>query len=298
MLIVDQPRGTRGLVTFCKGLTARSESLTMRPRQPGPAAWLRYGAVMGARTRYSSGTFCWADLATPAIESAKDFYGGLLGWEFEQMESGDAPDYVVARRDGALVAALHEATDQPPHWNNYVTVEDPDLVARRAQELGGSVFAGPFDVLPAGRMAAISDPQGAMVIAWKPAGLVGAEMVNEPGAMTWNDLLTSDVEAAREFYAPLFGWKVDPVPESGGRYWVIQGSDGSNGGMMPLPKDGIPPFWQPYFAVESLDAAQAKVSELGGQVLTEPIAVPSGAFVAVLDPRGAAFSLLAGELDP
>jgi len=247
---------------------------------------------------YSSGTFCWADLATPDVESAKAFYGGLLAWEFDHLASGDSPDYILARRDGARVAALHEATDQPPHWNNYVTVDDPDLVGRRAQELGGRVFAGPFEVLSAGRMAAILDPQGAMVIAWKPAGLVGAEVVNEPGAMTWNDLLTSDVEAARKFYAALFGWKVDPVPESGGRYWVITGPEGSNGGMMPLPTAGSPPFWQPYFAVESLKAAQAKVRELGGRVLTEPVTVPSGAFVAVLDPHGAGFSLLEGNLDP
>jgi predicted enzyme related to lactoylglutathione lyase len=253
---------------------------------------------VGARTGYSSGTFCWADLATTDVESAKAFYSGLLSWEFEHTESGGAPDYIVAFRDGARVAALHEATDQPPHWNNYVTVEDADLVARRAQELGGSVFAGPFDVLSAGRMAAISDPQGAMVIAWKPAGLVGAEVVNQPGAMTWNDLLTSDVEAAREFYSALFGWKVDPVPQSDGGYWVIKGPDGSNGGMMPLPAEGIPSFWQPYFAVESLEAAQATVRELGGRVVTEPMAVPSGAFVAVLDPQCGAFSLLAGDLDP
>ena len=89
-----------------------------------------------------------------------------------------------------------------------------------------------------------------------------------------------------------------PSLRAAGRYSVIKGPDGSNGGMMPLPAEGIPPFWQPYFAVESLEAAQAKVRELGGRVLTEPMSVPSGAFVAVLDPQGAAFSLLAGELDP
>lgn len=253
---------------------------------------------MGRRTSYSPGTFCWADLATPDVDGAKAFYGGLLDWTFEHMDSGDAPDYVVARRGGARVAALHEATDQPPHWNNYVTAEDVDVVARRAQALGGSLFAGPFDVPSAGRMAAICDPQGGMVIAWKPAGLVGAESVNEPGAMAWNDLLTSDVEAARDFYAALFGWEVEPIPDSGGRYWVIKGPEGSNGGMMPLPTEGIPPFWQPYFAIESLEAAEAKVRELGGRILMEPVPVPSGAFVAVLDPQGAAFSLLAGELDP
>jgi uncharacterized protein len=115
---------------------------------------------VGARRHYSPGTFCWADLATPDVENAKAFYGGLLEWEFELMESGDAPDLVVARREGARVAALHEATNQPPHWNNYVTVEDVDVAARRAEELGGSVVAGPLDVLPAGRMAAISGSPG------------------------------------------------------------------------------------------------------------------------------------------
>src|SRR5947209_2170886 len=195
------------------------------PRSPRwasrPPANLVYGANVGARTSYSPGTFCWADLATPDVGSAEAFYGRLLGWEFQHTVSGDAPDYVLARRDGARVAALHDATDQPPHWNNYVSVEDADLVARRAQELGGGVLAGPLDVPSAGRMAAILDPQGAMVVAWKPGGLVGAEVVNEPGAMTWNDLLTSDVEAAREFYTALVGWEDDAVPETEGRYSVI-----------------------------------------------------------------------------
>jgi predicted enzyme related to lactoylglutathione lyase len=253
---------------------------------------------VGARTSYSPGTFCWADLATPDVETSMTFYGGVLDWEFERTEPGEQPAYLIARRAGARVAALHEATDQPPHWNNYVAVDDVDVVARRAQELGGTIFAGPFDVLAAGRMAAIADPQGAMVIAWQAAGMRGAEIVNEPGAMAWNDLLTRDVEAARDFYVALFGWEVDPIPESGGRYWVVKDADGSNGGMMPLPAEGIPPFWQPYFAVESLDAAQANVRELGGRVVTEPMNVPSGAFVAVLDPHGAAFSLLTGGLDP
>jgi predicted enzyme related to lactoylglutathione lyase len=250
---------------------------------------------VGKRASYSAGTFCWADLATPELERSQAFYGGLLDWEFEPAEPGR---YVLARRGGALVAALHAASDQPPHWNNYIAVEDVDEIAGRARELGGGVFAGPFDVGSAGRMAAITDPQGAMVIAWQPAGLMGAEVVNEPGALTWNDLMTSDVESVRDFYSTLFGWTVEPVAGSGGRYWSITGPDGSNGGLMPRPADGIPPFWQPYFAVESLESAQATVRELGGRVMTEPISVPSGAFVAVLDPHGAAFSLLAGELDP
>jgi hypothetical protein len=198
----------------------------------------------------------------------------------------------------AQVAALHEATDQPPHWNNYVTVADADAIAARTEELGGTVFAGPFDVLEAGRMTAIVDPTGAFVVAWQPARHFGAALVNELGAMTWNDLQTDDVAAARAFYSGLFGWTVEEVPESGGRYWTIQGREGDNGGMMPLPMEGIPPHWQPYFAVESLDDAQTRVRELGGTPLTEPIPVPGGGFIAVRDPQGAVFSLFAGHLDP
>jgi hypothetical protein len=47
---------------------------------------------MGARSSYSPGTFCWADLATPDPAGAKAFYGGLFGWRFHDLSAGDAPD--------------------------------------------------------------------------------------------------------------------------------------------------------------------------------------------------------------
>lgn len=254
--------------------------------------------AVGTRTGYSSGTFCWADRATPDVEAGKAFYGGLFGWDFEHLSSPDAPDYVVCVREGARVAALHEASDQPPHWNNYVTAEDPDATAARAAELGGGVLAGPFDVLDSGRMAAITDPQGAMLVAWKPARHFGAEVVNEIGAMTWNDLITSDVDGAQAFYSALFGWTFEDVTDGQGRYFSITGPDGDNGGMMPRATEQMPPFWQPYFAVASLEDAAERIRALGGTPVADPMPVPGGGFIPVLDPHGAGFSLFSGHLDP
>src|SRR4051812_3794329 len=122
---------------------------------------------MGERTSHPPGTVSWADLSTRDAGAAKQFYGDLFGWEFEDLPAGDGI-YSMARRGGLEAAAVSEMPDQPPHWNVYITVEDADAAAARAAELGANVLAGPFDVMDAGRMAVIQDPTGAIVSAWEP----------------------------------------------------------------------------------------------------------------------------------
>jgi predicted enzyme related to lactoylglutathione lyase len=255
-------------------------------------------ARMGERTSYTAGTFCWVELSTSDPDAAKAFYTRILGWEFEDVPIGDGMVYSMARLEGKDVAALQPLRGEgvPPNWLNYVAVDDVDGVAARAAELGATLVAPPFDVMDSGRMALVADPQGGMLGLWQAGRHLGAALVNAPGALTWNDLLTSDVEAARELYGPLFGWEFDDV--AGGRYVTIRTAQGSNGGLMPTPMEGMPTLWQPYFAVTHLEETLGRVQELGGRLLTEPMAVPSGRFVAVTDPQGAMFSLIEGELDP
>src|SRR5919199_1095135 len=112
---------------------------------------------MGERTSYEPGTFSWAELATSDAGAAKEFYSRVFGWDYEDNPIGDGQVYSMAERDGRHVAALF-GSDQPPHWNCYVTVESVDDTAARAKELDGKVMAEPFDVLDAGRMAVIADP--------------------------------------------------------------------------------------------------------------------------------------------
>jgi predicted enzyme related to lactoylglutathione lyase len=169
---------------------------------------------MGKRMSYEPGTFSYAELATTDIADAKRFYGGLFGWGYEDVPVHEGEPYTVARIEGDSVAGLTPQAPQQreagirPHWFNYVTVASADDTAARTKELGGTVHAGPFDVMDIGRMAVIADPTGAMFGAWEPRSGIGAERVNEPGCLTWNDLATNDVDAATEFYSGLFGWSV------------------------------------------------------------------------------------------
>ena len=119
----------------------------------------------------------------------------MFGWEYRDNPVGDGQVYSTALRDGKDVAALY-ASEQPPHWNCYVTVESADATAARASELGATVAAEAFDIFDVGRMAVIVDPVGAALCLWEPKSHIGATLVNASGAMTWNDLITPDPDAS------------------------------------------------------------------------------------------------------
>jgi predicted enzyme related to lactoylglutathione lyase len=252
-------------------------------------------AGMSERTSYTAGTFSWAELATSDAAAAKGFYAGLFGWDYDERPIPGGGAYVMALRDGHHVAALFQTDQQqPPHWNNYVTVDSADAAATRAQELGATVVAPPFDVMDAGRMAVVQDPTGGVLSVWEAREHAGARLVNAPGAMTWNDLTTPDVDAAARFYAGWLGWRIEEIPGAEG-YRVIFNGERSNGGMRPDPS--MPPFWMPYFGIEDVEDGMDRVRELGGTVHAGPVPVPQGRFAAVADPQGAAFAIWAGTYD-
>jgi uncharacterized protein len=247
---------------------------------------------MGERTSYPPGTFSWAELATGDAEAAKAFYTRLFGWDYEDNPAGDGQIYSMARRDGHYVAALYSA-DQPPHWNCYVTVASADETADKAAANGGSIMAEPFDVMEVGRMAVITDPGGAALSVWEPRAHIGAGLVNTPGSMAWNDLVTPDPEAAVDFYGKLFGWTFEEIPDAGG-YRVIRNGDRTNGGIMPIQG---PSNWLPYFGHEDVDRLAAEIDGLGGRLYSGPVRVPSGSFAVLGDPQGAVFAALTGQYD-
>jgi predicted enzyme related to lactoylglutathione lyase len=254
---------------------------------------------MGERTSHPAGAFSWIDLQTDNLDGAKHFYGELFGWDYNDIPIGDGAVYAMAQLQGHSVAGLGERQDEsiPPHWNCYVTVADADASAARARELGANLLAEPFDVFEAGRMAAFADPQGAVLSVWQAKDSIGAGLVNVPGALTWNDLLTPDVQASAEFYRGLFGWDITEIEGSGGQYWSIANDGRLNGGIMPLPEGGHP-AWNLYIASEDLDATQAKAAELGAETVMGPIDVPNGTrFVILRDPSNAVFSVAAGPMD-
>ena len=254
---------------------------------------------MSERTSYPPGTFSWAELPTSDADGAKSFYTTLFGWDYDDMPIGEVQVYSMARRDGKQVAALF-SSDEPPHWNCYVTVASVDEVTPRTTELGGKVLAEPFDVMDAGRMSVIADPTGAALCLWEPRTSIGAALVNAPGALTWNDLVTPDPDGAADFYGALFGWTTEEIPGAGG-YRVIRNGGRSNGGIMPIDLQGAnaetPPSWMPYFGHEDVERLVQEVGGLGGQVFNGPVSVPAGTFAVLGDPQGAVFAALTGQYD-
>jgi predicted enzyme related to lactoylglutathione lyase len=259
---------------------------------------------MGERTRYEPGTFCWVGLATSDSAGAQAFYTSLFGWQAEDPPAGAAGTFTLLRRGGRDVAILYRQTPEaraagaPPHWTSYISVDDATASAARANELGGAaVFRAPFDVLDAGRVAAIRDPTGAMVSLWQPRSQIGATLVNDVGALCWNELATTDVQRAKSFFGELLGWEYET--DEGG-YTTIMNAGSRNGGMREQtePERGIPASWLPYFTVESAADAARRAEQAGGRGLVPTIEVSIGRFVVLADPQGAAFAVFEGETDP
>ncbi|HEX6391022.1 MAG TPA: VOC family protein [Solirubrobacteraceae bacterium] len=251
---------------------------------------------MGARTSHPPGTFSWVELGTSDSDGAKAFYGALLGWEYEDLPIPDSPPYTMAKVGGKRVGALYQAQQGPPNWLSYVTVADVDATAARAGELGATLISEPFDVMDAGRMAVVQDPTGAVFALWQAGQSIGAELVNDPGSLTMNQLNTGDTDAAARFYEALFGWRFARIPESPEPFWSINNGDRLNGAMMPAP-EGVPAHWLAYFTTADLDGAVTQIGAGGGTVVIGPVPIPAGRFAVATDPQGAAFALFEGDVD-
>jgi predicted enzyme related to lactoylglutathione lyase len=254
---------------------------------------------MGERTSYAPGTFSWTDLSTSDAEGAQRFYTGLFPWEPEDLPLPEGGVYTMLLLDGKRACAISAAREgQMTAWLSYVTVDDVDAAARRVGELGGTPLAEPFDVMEAGRMAVVQDPTGAVFALWQPRQSIGAEIVNGPGALSLNQLNTSDPGRAQEFYSELFGWRVEQVAGGDQPYWGIYNGDNLNGGMMQLPPGNpAPPHWLVYFGTDDIDAAAEYIGQSGGTVMVPKMEVPGGHFIVAQDPQGAVFGLFTGRFD-
>lgn len=256
-------------------------------------------------TSYPDGLFNWVDLSTPDTEGAKAFYSALLGWKCDDVadDTGHVI-YTMLRIDGKNVAGLGamspEMQGMPAFWTSYVKHSDADAIAARITEAGGTVMMPPMDVMEEGRMLIAQDPTGAMFGVWQPRQHIGAQLVNMPNALIWNELQTRDAVAAEAFYVHVFGWTT--ARDSSG--YVLFAQDGrTQAGMMQMDDSWgpVPPNWSVYFMVENVEDKVAQARELGGNVLVPPTqAGDMGRFAVLQDPQGGVFTVMqfSGPADP
>lgn len=247
-------------------------------------------------TPWEQGTPNWADLSTHDLAATTTFYSAVMGWEMQD-KGPDFGHYTICTKNDLAAAGIGPAMSdsQPSVWTTYLAAEDVDKTLAAITSSGGTVLAPPMEVGDQGRMAIAADPTGAVFGLWQAKAMVGAQIVNEAGGICWNDHNSNDPEAARRFYAAVFGFTYTAM-EGGQDYSTIDGTGpgGTVGGIGQLDpsSSGIPAHWAVYFAVDDADAACAAATTHGGRVLEPATDTPFGRMATLCGPEGETFKIM------
>ena len=248
-------------------------------------------------TPWPDGTPCWADLGAPDIAKSRQFYSDVFSWTV-QPGGPETGGYSVAELNGRGVAGIGPKMgppEAPTMWMTYLATSDADATAAKIKGAGGQLVMEPMDIMDVGRMAVAEDPAGGVFGAWQARAFPGAQIVNEAGAMCWNEQLSRDFEGSKAFYAAVFGYEYGDMSSDGFRYatFKVDGRDvGGIGDLHAGVPAGTPAGWRVYFGAADTDASVARVQANGGSVTREPIDHPYGRMATVADDQGALFSLL------
>lgn len=259
--------------------------------------------------------FIWYELMTTDPDAAAAFYGAVVGWTVTA--HGDAQpgggDYrMIVRSDGGNAGGLFGLSPEMcehgarPCWIGYLYTPDVDATVAAIVAEGGAVKMPATD-LPVGRIALVTDPQGVSFYVMTPVPPAGQPDAKSdvydrwaPQRVSWNELYTGDVEAAKAFYAKHFGMAFNdkmPMGEMGDYWFITEGTmHDAIGAMMGKPPHVPANGWLYYIRVADINAAVENVKAGGGQVLNGPMEVPGGDWIINgLDPQGAAFSLVGAK---
>lgn len=249
------------------------------------------------------GTPTWIDYSSNDFAASRAFYEGLFGWRFE--DSGEAYGHynMIFNGEAAVGGAMDssgmtgpDGSELAADWGVYLAVSDIDQRVELAKQHGGSVVVEPDDAGAAGRFAVITDPTGATVGLWQAGETQGYDFEGKPGGPVWFEMLTTQYDAAADFYTAVFDFDLHPMPDSGDMRYATNGAaDEASSGMFDTTvfPDGAGSYWRIYIGIGSTDAALAKVKELGGKIIDGPDDSPFGRITTIADPAGAQLQLCA-----
>jgi uncharacterized protein len=254
------------------------------------------------------GSFIWYELMTPDVDAAKAFYDAVVGWKIDTQSQFPNGYRMIGRSDGGFAGGVLPLTDEMqqhgarPTWLSYIHVEDVDSAVRDIEQAGGKTLMPAFDIPNIGRVAMVADPQGAPFYIMKPIPPEGREneqsdvfSVDQPQRVRWNELSTTDPDAAITFYRSQFGWGQEGDMDMGemGKYRFIQKGATTIGAVMRKPPQLPVSAWTYYVGVDNVDRAVDAIKSGGGQVLHGPMEIPGGEFALnAMDPQGASFGLV------
>ncbi|WP_418155114.1 VOC family protein [Actinoalloteichus caeruleus] len=251
---------------------------------------------MSQGPRYREGMPCWVDLLTDDRDAAAEFYGTLFGWDFAVGDPA-AGLYTFCQVDGQSVAGIaRRAADGATEavWTTYLAVDDAAGAATRIRAAGG-VATEPLELAGHATLLTASDSAGAVFGVWQAGDFPGAQLVDEPGSLVWNELVVSDADRALDFYHRVFGHGARTTPDSD--YSVLELDERPVGGVLPMsaveePVAALGPHWAVYFGVESTEDTIAHARRLGATTADGPNDTPYGRVATLRDPQGAFFGVV------
>lgn len=245
-------------------------------------------------TPYPPGTPAWADLMVSDPRGAQDFYGSVLGWQFDTV-AGSPSLYHLALTRGHSAAGIMAPFGRkapPVAWMTYLATDDLEHTLLTVEKAGGCQAAPMFDLGPVARGAVVIDPTDAEIGLWQGGTHIGAFVINEPGALCWNELVTSDVARASAFYQEAFGLEVTEADGDDRRRLVRVGGR-AVGSIRAV--EGVPPHWLTCFAVTDVEETMALARAAGGTVLRSGKDTLLGRMATLCDPWGARFGVVGDE---
>ena len=218
----------------------------------------------------------WYEILTPDAAACRRFYTALFDWKEVPWASG-AGEYLMFAVGERPICGLDDRSvkpGEPARWVTYFSVDDVDATLAANEAAGGATLAGPDDVPEVGRMAACTDPQGAVWCPFRPSNAPAVQDTasRAPGDFIWVELLSKQPEDAALHYADLLGYTVETMDMGAmGLYRVLKVGEVGIGGVMPMPPDAAaPPQWLPYVRAVDVDATAARAQSLGARVELPP----------------------------
>jgi len=246
------------------------------------------------------GKVVWADLVTPDLSAAERFYGGLFGWTFQSIHTGES-DYAVALADGTPVGGLLQKSipsgeHRQSAWLTFIAVRDVDVAKRVALAHGGKLVADARSYAARGRQAVLSDPEGAVFAILASSSGDAPDFLAAPGEWIWSSLLCKDPGVEAGFYQDVFSYDVfDLASDDGLEHVILSGDDYARASVNAFPGGTARrhPHWLNFVRVDNTADSTAKAAALGGRVLVEPHVDRHGGMVSVVaDPAGAPIGLM------
>lgn len=255
------------------------------------------------------GQFIWYELMTSDAEAAGRFYAAVVpGWRFGDRAPVDVDYRMIHRSDGGHAGGVLQLSREMqdggarPVWLGYLSSDDVDARVAAIEADGGTIQMPPWDAPGVGRLAMVTDPQGAAFYLMKPTSAPDRPdaqsdvfSMDQPQRVRWNELATSDPEGAVAFYSRHFGWAQEGDMDMGplGKYRFIQSRDGPFGAIMPRMPQMPMSLWTFYIGVDDIDRSAQAIRQGGGAIVQEPSQILGGEYSLVaVDPQGAGFGLV------